>query len=120
MGDGPIEIILVPGPFTHIEFLHELPGYTAFLRRLSSFARVVAFDKRGQGAVGSNIRRPPTVQPSAVLQTKPWIRSEASGAAQENRFQYYVTYSGPVITPLAVAARPASVGYVTYASMQFC
>src|SRR6202521_4735992 len=49
MGDGPVDIILVPGFMSHIEFMHELPGYTAFLRRLSSFARVVTFDKRGQG-----------------------------------------------------------------------
>ena len=49
MGNGPVDIILVPGVVSHIEFLHELPGYTAFLRRLSNFARVVTFDKRGQG-----------------------------------------------------------------------
>jgi class 3 adenylate cyclase len=49
MGDGPVDIIMVPGFISHIEFRHELPGYTASLRRLSSFARVVAFDKRGQG-----------------------------------------------------------------------
>jgi pimeloyl-ACP methyl ester carboxylesterase/class 3 adenylate cyclase len=49
MGDGPIDIILVPGLFSHIEFLHEMPGYTAFLRRLSRYARVIVFDKRGQG-----------------------------------------------------------------------
>ncbi|HKU09029.1 MAG TPA: adenylate/guanylate cyclase domain-containing protein [Bradyrhizobium sp.] len=49
MGDGPIDMIVVPGLFSHIEFLHEMTGYTAFLRRLSAFARVVTFDKRGQG-----------------------------------------------------------------------
>jgi class 3 adenylate cyclase len=49
MGDGPIDIILVPGIVSHVEFLHEFPEYTAFLRRLATFARVVAFDKRGQG-----------------------------------------------------------------------
>ena len=49
LGDGPIDLILVPGFISHIEFQHELPGYTAFLRRLASFARVVTFDKRGQG-----------------------------------------------------------------------
>jgi class 3 adenylate cyclase len=49
MGDGPIDIILVPGIASHVEFQHEFAGYTAFLRRLSSFARVVTFDKRGQG-----------------------------------------------------------------------
>lgn len=49
MGEGPIDIVMVPGVVSHIEFQHELPGYTAFLRRLATFARVIAFDKRGQG-----------------------------------------------------------------------
>src|ERR1700720_2677277 len=49
MGDGPIDIIAIPGAISHVEFLHEMPGYTAFLRRLSKFARVITFDKRGQG-----------------------------------------------------------------------
>ncbi len=49
MGEGPVDIIMVPGMISHVEFAHEIPGYTAFLRRLSTFARVVAFDKRGQG-----------------------------------------------------------------------
>jgi pimeloyl-ACP methyl ester carboxylesterase len=49
MGEGPIDIVLVPGVISHLEFQHELPGYTAFLRRLATFGRVVFFDKRGQG-----------------------------------------------------------------------
>ena len=49
MGEGPVDIIMVPGMISHVEFAHEIPGYTAFLRRLSTFARVVTFDKRGQG-----------------------------------------------------------------------
>jgi pimeloyl-ACP methyl ester carboxylesterase len=49
MGDGPVDLVMVPGVVSHVEFFHELPGYTAFLRRLSTFARVISFDKRGQG-----------------------------------------------------------------------
>src|SRR6202166_2310046 len=49
MGAGPVDLIMVPGFISHVEFTHELAGYTAFLRRLSTFARVVTFDKRGQG-----------------------------------------------------------------------
>ena len=49
LGDGPIDLILVPGFFSHIEFAHELTGFTTFLRRLASFARVVTFDKEGRG-----------------------------------------------------------------------
>jgi len=49
MGEGPIDLIMVPGLISHVEFFHELPGYTDFLRRLAAFARVISFDKRGQG-----------------------------------------------------------------------
>ena len=49
MGDGPIDLILVPGFISHIEYMHELTGFTACMRSLASFARVVTFDKRGQG-----------------------------------------------------------------------
>jgi pimeloyl-ACP methyl ester carboxylesterase len=49
MGNGPVDIIMVPGFVSHVEFQHEAPGYTAFLRHLSAFARVITFDKRGQG-----------------------------------------------------------------------
>jgi class 3 adenylate cyclase/pimeloyl-ACP methyl ester carboxylesterase len=49
MGDGPVDLVMVPGIASHIDFFHETPGYTDFFRRLSAFARVITFDKRGQG-----------------------------------------------------------------------
>jgi class 3 adenylate cyclase len=61
MGDGPIDIIAIPGAISHVEFLHEMPGYTAFLRRLSKFARVITFDKRGQG-LSDTISGAPTLE----------------------------------------------------------
>ena len=61
MGDGPIDLIMVPGIVSHIEFMHEMPGYTAFLRRLSKFARVISFDKRGQG-LSDRISGAPTLE----------------------------------------------------------
>ena len=61
MGDGPIDIIMVPGVVSHVEFLHEMPGYTAFLQRLSKFARVTTFDKRGQG-LSDRISGAPTLE----------------------------------------------------------
>ncbi len=48
MKGGDIDLIILPALISHMEHNHELPGYTEFLRRLSSFARVITFDKRGQ------------------------------------------------------------------------
>jgi class 3 adenylate cyclase len=49
IGDGPVDIFMIGGSVSHVEFLHEIKGYTSFIRRLSAFARVIIFDKRGQG-----------------------------------------------------------------------
>ncbi len=48
-GDGPGDIILVPGTLSHVEIYWELPANEYILKRLTSFARVIVFDKRGQG-----------------------------------------------------------------------
>ena len=75
MGDGPIDIILVPGIVSHVEFLHEFPGYTGFLRRLATFARVVTFDKRGQG-VSDGIREPPRLSSVSTTSAPSWTTSD--------------------------------------------
>jgi hypothetical protein len=48
-GDGPVDLLVVPGLVSHVEAFHELPGYTRLLSRLGAFARVITFDKRGNG-----------------------------------------------------------------------
>jgi pimeloyl-ACP methyl ester carboxylesterase/class 3 adenylate cyclase len=50
LGAGPVDLVLVPGIVSHVEYTYEaLPGYAAFLDGLASFARVITFDKRGNG-----------------------------------------------------------------------
>jgi class 3 adenylate cyclase len=48
-GDGPIDLMLVPGWISNVELAWEDPHYSRFLRRLASFSRLVRFDKRGTG-----------------------------------------------------------------------
>ncbi|MGZ8666135.1 MAG: adenylate/guanylate cyclase domain-containing protein [Solirubrobacterales bacterium] len=49
IGEGPIDLIFVPGFVSHLEILPELPQVKRFFERLASFTRVIAFDKRGMG-----------------------------------------------------------------------
>lgn len=49
IGDGPRDLILVPGTISHVELFWGFPVNAYLLNRLSSFARVIVFDKRGQG-----------------------------------------------------------------------
>src|SRR5262249_844469 len=48
-GDGPRDLVLVPGTLSHVELYWEFPINQYLLKRLTSFARVIVFDKRGQG-----------------------------------------------------------------------
>ena len=48
-GDGPLDLIFVPGFISHVEHLWEEPGLARFLDRLSSFARLILYDRRGTG-----------------------------------------------------------------------
>jgi len=48
-GDGPFDLVLVPGFVSHLEFDWEEPRYAAFLERLGTFARLIRLDKRGTG-----------------------------------------------------------------------
>ena len=48
-GDGPIDLLMVPGFISHVEHVWDDPHWAAFLGRLGSFARLIRFDKRGTG-----------------------------------------------------------------------
>jgi pimeloyl-ACP methyl ester carboxylesterase len=48
-GDGPFDLVLVPGFISHLEFDWEEPRHAAFLERLASFSRLIRLDKRGTG-----------------------------------------------------------------------
>lgn len=49
VGDGPFDLVVVHGFFSHLEIDLELPAFAHFHERLASFARVIRFDKRGTG-----------------------------------------------------------------------
>jgi len=49
VGDGPVDIIVVPGLLNHLDAALDEPGLARFNRRLASFSRLILFDKRGTG-----------------------------------------------------------------------
>lgn len=49
MGEGPIDVVYAFGYHSSIDADGEVPFHAAFRRRLSSFARLILFDRRGTG-----------------------------------------------------------------------
>ncbi len=49
VGDGPFDLVWVPGWVSHLEHSWEEPSNARFLHRLASFSRLIRLDKRGTG-----------------------------------------------------------------------
>jgi pimeloyl-ACP methyl ester carboxylesterase len=48
-GDGPFDLVFVPGYVTHLELHWSIPSFAPVLEKLGSFSRLIRFDKRGTG-----------------------------------------------------------------------
>jgi class 3 adenylate cyclase/pimeloyl-ACP methyl ester carboxylesterase len=49
VGEGPVDVVVVPGIAAHLDLVADVPWYTAILQNPPSYARMIAFDKRGGG-----------------------------------------------------------------------
>ena len=49
VGGGPLDLVLINGWISHLEYQWEDPAFARFLNRLASFSRLIVFDKRGTG-----------------------------------------------------------------------
>lgn len=49
VGEGPLDLVFVPGFVSHVEHWWDEPSCARFLGRLGSFCRLILFDKRGTG-----------------------------------------------------------------------
>ena len=49
VGDGPLDVVFVPGFVSNVEATWDLPARAKFFQRLASFCRLILFDKRGTG-----------------------------------------------------------------------
>jgi class 3 adenylate cyclase len=49
LGKGPLDLVFVPGFISNLDHYWEEPTLVHFLMRLSSFSRLILFDKRGTG-----------------------------------------------------------------------
>jgi class 3 adenylate cyclase len=57
-GDGPLDLVLVAGLFSHLEIDWEHHASRHIIERLSSFARLIRFDKRATGLPDRSVGLP--------------------------------------------------------------
>jgi pimeloyl-ACP methyl ester carboxylesterase len=61
LGEGPPDLVMTTGNYSHVDMVWEDPGIALFLRTLASFSRLIVFDRRGTGA--SDPRPPGSLPP---------------------------------------------------------
>jgi len=60
-GDGPFDLVFVPGYVTHLELQWRMPQFAPNLERLSAICRLIRFDKRGTG-MSDRVTGAPTLE----------------------------------------------------------
>src|ERR687886_2730521 len=61
VGEGPVDLVLVNGIVSHMSLLWGDPAASALFRRLTSFARLILFDKPGTG-LSDPVAGPPSLE----------------------------------------------------------
>jgi pimeloyl-ACP methyl ester carboxylesterase len=98
-GEGPFDLVFVPGYVTHLELHWAIPSFAPFLERLSSFSRLIRFDKRGTG-MSDGVSGAPT------LETRMDDLRAVMDAVGSRRAAFYGLSEGAAMSLLFAATYP--------------
>ena len=91
-GDGPLDLVYVPGFVSHVESMWDDPDFARFLDRLASFSRLIMFDKRGTGL---SDRVPVKLLPT-LEERMDDVRAVMDAAGSERAALFGVSEGGPM------------------------
>jgi class 3 adenylate cyclase len=101
VGTGPLDILLVDTWVHHVEAVWNFPDFARFLRRLSSFGRLIHFDRRGTG-----LSDPVPLDKLPDFQTQMEDVVAVLDAAVSRQPAVFGTNDGTLVAMLLAAAHP--------------
>lgn len=110
VGDGPTDLIVVPGFVSHLEVAWEEPRLARFLGRLASFSRLIVFDKRGTGMSD------PVASAPSMDQRMDDIRAVMDAAGSPRAALFGVSEGGTLALLFARAYRERTKALILYGS----
>jgi pimeloyl-ACP methyl ester carboxylesterase len=111
VGDGPVDIVLVPGFAGHLEIERESPLNVSFVERLASFSRLIMFDKRGTG-LSDPVPNVPTLEERIDD-----VRAVMDAAGSERATLFGISEGGPMSVLFAATHPERASGLVLYGAM---
>jgi pimeloyl-ACP methyl ester carboxylesterase len=88
-GEGPFDVVLVPGFVSNVEHWWDIPVVPEIFERIASFARLILFDKRGTG-LSDPVADVPTLE-----QRMDDLRAVMDAAGSERSALWGVSEGGP-------------------------
>lgn len=110
VGDGPVDIVAAIGWTTNIEAMWEEPGLARWLTRLSTFGRLIIFDKRG---VGLSDRVPESQLPTLETRMDD-VRAVMDAAGSERAVVFGISEGGPMAMLFAATYPQRTVALVLF------
>ena len=108
-GEGnPVDLVHAPGTVSHVEHFWDIPAAASFVERLSSFARLIRFDKRGTGKSD----RPPA--PATLEERTDDIRAVMDAAGSERAFIFGTSEGGSMACVFAATYPERTSGLILW------
>jgi class 3 adenylate cyclase len=101
VGDGALDLLLIDTWVHHVEAVWDFPDFARFLRRLSSFGRLIHFDRRGTG-----LSDPVPLAQLPDLQTQVGDAAAVLKAAGSDGAAVIGLNDGTIVAVLLAAAHP--------------
>jgi class 3 adenylate cyclase/pimeloyl-ACP methyl ester carboxylesterase len=111
MGNGPFDVVLVIGFISHLDLHHENPWIERFLERLSSFCRLILFDKRGTG-LSDRLSAIPTLE-----ERMSDVRAVMDAVGSERAALFGYSEGGPMSILFAATYPERTSAMILYGSM---
>jgi len=95
IGEGPRDLVCSFGSASHVELIWEDPSWVRFAERLTSFSRLLLFDKRGVG-LSDRVPNPPTLE-----ERMDDVRAVMEAAGSQRAALFGISEGGPMSTMFA-------------------
>jgi class 3 adenylate cyclase len=112
VGDGPIDLVEVPGWLSHLDYSWEEPRFARFLLRLAAFSRLIRFDKRGTGLSD----RVSTSELPTLEQRMDDVRAVMDAVGSERAALFGSSEGGPMSLLFAATYPERTTALILYAS----
>ena len=111
VGNGPLDLVVVPGFVSHLEQAWEDTSFSRFLMQLASFSRLILFDKRGTG-LSDRISGIPTLE-----ERMDDVRAVMDAVGSKRAALFGVSEGGPMSVLFAATYPERASALVLYGSI---